>query len=63
MNLSEFINKTTAIELPTEWMIEIPIYDGTTGKVFVKNAITEYEAKEDAFTYLNNVFDQKRNMQ
>ena len=56
MDLSEFINKTTVWQNHEEWVVEIPLFDGTLGRIFVKKADSEFEAKEKAFTYLNNYF-------
>ena len=62
MTLSKFIDKTTAWQNHegwAEWVVEIPLYDGTLGRLFVEYADTEFEAKEKAFTYLNNYFKSK----
>lgn len=61
MTLSEFINKTDAKQNGKEWVVTLPLYDGTTGKLFVNNVDSEFEAKEMAFTYLNDYFERKHN--
>jgi len=60
MLLSEFINKTEATFDGVEWTVTIPLYDGTTGKLFIKKADSAFEAKEFVFIYLNNYFKRKK---
>jgi len=59
MTLSEFINISTAEFNGKEWVVTIPLFDGTTGKLFASKAGNEYEAKEQAFLYLTNYFENK----
>jgi len=61
MNLSEFMNKTTAQKENNEWEVSIPLFDGTKGKLYVKDAATEFEAKENAFIFLSSYFDRNNN--
>lgn len=61
MNLSEFIEKTTAYEKGSEWVVEIPIpKSNKDGKVFVEDCSSEYEAKERAFLWLQEQFKNKK---
>lgn len=71
MLLTEFIQKTTAYTQEDlndasnprrEWVVEIPIAESPKpGKVFVDQCASEYEAKERAFLYLQDYFNDKRN--
>lgn len=59
ITLSEFISKTIAIKGEIEWNVKIPLFDGTTGNLYVTNANSEYEAKERAYLYLKLFFANK----
>ena len=61
MTLNEFMNMTTAKLHADEWRIEIPLKDGTTGRLFVKYAESEFDAKERAFLYLQEIIYNKNN--
>jgi hypothetical protein len=60
MTLSEFISKTTAKFNGGEWVVKIPLFDGTIGNLFVTNADDGYEAKERAYLYLKTFFANKQ---
>ena len=60
MNLYEFIEKTTATKNDKQWVVNIPLFDGTNGKLFVEDVKTEFEAKEKSFIFLNNYFKNKK---
>jgi len=59
MTLSEFINKTEAMKIDNGFVVIIPLYNGSHGKLFIKDSDSEFGAKESAFIYLINFFEQK----
>jgi len=59
MTLDEFMFLTEAVKKGTEWIVICPLKDGTTGRLFIENVKTEFEAKEEAFTYLNDLINKK----
>ena len=64
MLLTEFIEKTTAYNNNGQWTVEIPIARSPKpGRIFIDECEcdSEYEAKERAFLYLQEYFDNKEN--
>lgn len=54
MDLSEFVQITEARAVPQtqDWIVVIPLADGTKSNLTVSNCYTEFEAKERSFFYL-----------
>lgn len=63
MQLSEFIQITTAYPKNNapNFCVEIPLNNGIISKLTIINCNNEYEAKERAYLYLNEIIKNKNN--